>query len=73
MFEVIVSNYANTIDKFWKALDWDCACDIFIAAMECEDCECALLVDAVTDELYVEYKDGVAIVHNLPEEDKLMK
>lgn len=73
MYEVIVSNYVNTVSKSWKALDWDCACDIFIAAMECEDCKYALLVNGVTDELYIEYNNSVAIVHNLPEDDKLIK
>lgn len=73
MYEVSVSNYVNTVNKSWKVLEWGYACDIFVTAAECEDCEHALLVDAVTGELYAEYKDDTVTIHNLPEEDKLTK
>lgn len=71
MYEVIVSNYVNTIDKSWKFLEWDEACDVFIAAMECDDCKYALLADAVTGELYADYEDGLVTMYNSPKEDRM--
>lgn len=71
MYEVNVTNYVNTVDKSWKFLEWDEACDVFIAAMECEDCKCVLLANAITGELYIDYEDGVATVYSLPEEDRM--
>ena len=71
MYEVIVSNYVNTIDKSWKPLEWDEACDVFIAAMECDDCKEASLINTVTKELYIDYENGVATIYNLPKEDRM--
>lgn len=71
MYEVIVSNYVNTVDKSWKFLEWDEACDVFITAMECEDSKEAFLINAMTGELYADYENGLVTVYNLPEDDKM--
>lgn len=71
MYEVVVSNYVNTLDKSWKFLEWTEACDVFVSAGKSEDCEYALLLNAVTGELYAEYEDGAITIYNLPEDDKM--
>ncbi len=71
MYEVNVINYVNTVDRSWKFLEWDEACDVFIAAMECEDCKEAFLINAMTGELYADYEDDIATVYSLPEEDRM--
>ena len=73
MYEVIVSNYVNTVDKSWKFLEWAEACDVFVNAMECEDCKEAFLINAMTGELYADYENGIATVYNLPEDDKMVE
>lgn len=71
MYEVNVTNYVNTVDRSWKFLEWDEACDVFITAMECEDCKYAFLINAMTGELYADYENGLVTVYNLPEDDKM--
>jgi len=71
MYEVNVTNYVNTVDRSWKFLEWAEACDVFVTAMECEDCKEAFLINAMTGELYADYENGVATVYSLPEEDRM--
>lgn len=70
MYEVSVNNYADTIDKTWKFLEWEYAWQVFLTASNCVDCETATLHDAVTGEIYAQSEDHLVTIYSFPEEEE---
>ena len=55
MFTLIAKNHFNTVEFEESYLEWELAEQMFNVARKCVDCKCAVLLNAATGEVILDW------------------